>query len=323
MEVSRKTLVVTDQAFGNVTHEQAAAQAAGAMFRQFQCQTEEETIAAISGADVVLNNFAPMNRRVLQTLSPGSVIIRYGVGVDNVDLEAARELNLAVCNVPDYGIEDVADHACAFALALARNVPQFDKAVRKGIWGVANVTTNLPALRECTVGTVGYGRIARAFHQRMASFTAHALAYDPFVDAQSAKQDGVELVSLDELVARTHILSLHVPATAQTHRMMNAQRLASMPAGSLLINVSRGGLIDEAALAAALCSGHLAGAGLDVFEQEPPDLTAPLLKAPNLLTSPHAAFFSDASVKNLQVLAAQEALRALKGEVLRCPVVRI
>lgn len=322
MNASEKIMVVTDQAFGNVTHEQAAAQEAGATFRHFQCQNEEDTIAAINGADVVLNNFAPMNKRVLQALSPGAVIIRYGVGVDNVDLEAARERKLAVCNVPDYGIEDVADHACAFALALARRVPRFNEAVRQGIWGVANVTTKLPALRECTVGTVGYGRIARAFHQRMAGFTAQALAYDPFVDAQVAKQEGVEIVSLDELIARTHILSLHVPATEQTRGMMNAQRLVSMPAGSLLINVSRGGLIDETALADVLNGGHLAGAGLDVFEQEPPDLTAPLFRAPNLLTSPHAAFFSDASVKNLQVLAAQEALRALKGETLRCPVVR-
>jgi len=313
-------MIVTDQAFGNTESESAAARDAGAAFEAHQVATESATAQAVAGAHVVLNNFAPMTRRVMQGLAEGATIVRYGVGVDNVDLDAARDLGVAVCNVPDYGIEEVADHAAAMALFLARKVQVFDTGIRDGEWGITNIVSGLRSLGDTTVGLVGLGRIAQAFARRMMAFGCKVVAHDPYVDADVAADMGVTLTALDEVVAQAGILSLHVPLTPETRHMIGADRLAALPAGAIVVNASRGGLIDEAALARALTDGHIAGAGLDVFEKEPLPADSPLRDAPNVLLTPHAAFYSDASVRRLQGLAAEEGLRALRGEELRCRV---
>lgn len=311
-------LVVTDQAFGNTTQEQAAASIAGAHFTEHQCTGEDETLAAVTGAHVVLNNFAPVTRRVMAAMAPGAVVIRYGVGVDNVDLVAAKELGVRVCNVPDYGVEEVADHAAAFSLALARKLPVFDRGIRSGEWRIGAMVEGMRSLRDTTVGLIGMGRIARAYAARMAAFGCTIAGYDPFVSEEEARAFGITPMPCDEVVASANILSLHVPLTPETRHLMDAAQLARLPQGAIVINCSRGGLIDESALAAALVFGQIAGAGLDVFETEPLPEASPLRTAPNILMSPHAAFFSDASVHALQRLASEEALRGLRGETLRC-----
>lgn len=308
-------MVVTDQAFGNVDRERAAALTAGARFAHYQCRSEAETVEAVRGANVVLNNFAPMNERTLSVMAQGATVIRYGVGVDNVDLEAARRLGVRVCNVPDYGIEEVADHAAALTLALTRQLVRYDTGVRAGGWKIDEMVTHVRSLREATVGLVGYGRIAQAFAGRMRAFGARTVAYDPYVKKVDG---GTSLLPLDEVIRNADVLSLHVPLTPETHNLVGAPEIAAMPHGAILVNVSRGGLVDETALAEALCSEHLAGAGLDTFALEPLPPDSPLRTAPNVLLSPHAAFFSDTSVKRLQQLAAEEALRAARGEPLRC-----
>ncbi|MBP7002217.1 C-terminal binding protein [Amaricoccus sp.] len=313
-----KRLVVTDQAFGGVRHERAAAEAAGAAFAEHQCRGEAETLAAVAGAHAVLNNFAPMTRPVLAALAPGAVVVRYGVGVDNVDLAAARELGVRVCNVPDYGVEEVADHAAAFTLALCRRLGRFDAGIRAGGWKIGAMAQGLRSLRTTTVGLIGMGRIARAYAGRMSAFGCRIVGHDPYVSEEAARAAGVEPLARDAVIAAANILSLHVPATAETRHMIDAAAIRRMPEGAILINCSRGGLVDEAALAAALASGHLSGAGLDVFETEPLAEDSPLRAAPDVLMSPHAAFYSDASVDALQRLAAEEALRGLRGEPLRC-----
>ncbi|MDX3924507.1 MAG: C-terminal binding protein [Shinella sp.] len=313
-----KRLIVTDQAFGNTEQEAAVAAAEKAEFRQYQCTTEAETADAVAGADVVMNNFAPMTHRVMKSMARGAVIIRYGVGVDNVDLSAAKELGVSVCNVPDYGVEEVADHAAAIALSLRRRLGHFDEAVREGRWGVASIASHLPSLRDTVVGLLGFGRIARAFAERMQAFGCRIIAFDPYVAADVAEATGVEMATREDVIRNAHILSLHVPLTKETRHVIDAAAIAMMQRGAILINASRGGLIDESALADALATGQLSAAGLDVFEQEPPPAGSPLRYAPNLLMTPHAAFYSDASVKALQRLAAEEAGRALRGEPLRC-----
>ncbi|WP_415184682.1 C-terminal binding protein [Phaeovulum sp.] len=318
MSGSNLKLVVTDQAFGNTRHEQAAAKAAGAVFFEHQCKAEDETLAAVQGAQAVLNNFAPMTRKVMAALAPGAVVVRYGVGVDNVDLVAAKDLGVRVCNVPDYGVEEVADHATAFSLALARKLGSFDSGIRSGEWKIASMVSGLRSLRDTTVGLIGMGRIARAYAARMAVFGCKITGFDPYVSDEDAKAAGITPLARDEVIASANILSLHLPFTPQTRHLINAAAIATMPAGAIVINCSRGGLIDEDALAAALVSGQLSGAGLDVFEKEPLPDASPLRKAPNVLMSPHAAFYSDASVRALQRLASEEALRGLRGEALRC-----
>ena len=316
--MSGARVVVTDQAFGNVRHERAMSERLGASFADFQARSEEETIAAVQGAKVVFNNFAPINERTMAVMAPGAVVIRYGVGVDNCDLDAARRLGVHICNVPDYGVEEVADHAAAMALSLGRKLSAYDGGIRAGGWKIAEMVPGVRSMSRTTVGLVGFGRIARALARRMQAFGARVLAYDPYVSAEDGRALGVEMVTLDALVPEAHVLSLHVPLTPETRHLIGAARIAAMPQGALLINVSRGGLVDEAALAEALVSGHLAGAGLDVFETEPLPASSPLRRAPNVILTPHAAFFSDASVEKLQSLAAEEAERALTGAPLRC-----
>jgi D-3-phosphoglycerate dehydrogenase len=311
-------LVVTDQAFGNTIHEQAAAKAGGAEFFEYQCQTEHDTCAAVSGAQAVLNNFAPMTRKVLAEMPHGAVVVRYGVGVDNVDLAAARDFGLRVCNVPDYGVEEVADHAAAFSLSLARKLGRLDTGIRSGEWRIGAMTGGLRSLRDTTVGLIGMGRIARAYAARMAAFGCRIVGFDPFVTDEAARAIGIVPLSRDEVIASAHILSLHLPFSSETRHIIDATALARLPAGAIVINCSRGGLIDEDALASALVKGQISGAGLDVFEKEPLAATSPLRRAPNVVMSPHAAFFSDASVNALQRLASEEALRGLRGDALRC-----
>jgi D-3-phosphoglycerate dehydrogenase len=318
--VSESTLklVVTDQAFGNTRHEQAAAEAAGARFSEHQCRTEDETVEVVRDAQAVLNNFAPMTHRVMQAMAPGAVIVRYGVGVDNVDLAAAKALGVHVCNVPDYGVEEVADHAAAMTLALARKLDHFNGGIRSGEWKIAQMVDGLRSLRETTVGLIGLGRIARAYAARMAVFGCRVVGFDPYVTDEQAREAGIEPMDRESVIAAAHVLSLHVPLTPETRHLIDAAAIARMPKGGILINCSRGGLVDEQALSEALVSGHLSGAGLDVFEKEPLPEASPLRTAPHVFLSPHAAFFSDASVEKLQKLAAEEALRGLRGEPLRC-----
>jgi len=311
-------LVVTDQAFGNTAYEQAAAKAAGAAFAEHQCRSEDETLAAVSNAQVVINNFAPMTRRVLGALAPGAVVVRYGVGVDNVDLDAARDLGVHVCNVPDYGVDEVADHAAAFTLALSRRLDSFSAGIRQGNWKIGEMVDRVVSLRDSTVGVIGMGRIARAYAARMAVFGCRIVGYDPYVADKDARAWGIEPLAHDAVVECANILSLHAPATPETHHSIDAAMIARMPPGAILVNCSRGGLVDEVALADALKSGRLSGAGLDVFETEPLPVASPLRDAPHLFLSPHAAFYSELSVDTLQRLAAEEALRGLRGEPLRC-----
>ncbi|MCU4321495.1 C-terminal binding protein [Acinetobacter bereziniae] len=311
-------LVVTDQAFGNTRHEQAAALAGGAQFFEFQCRTEQETIEAVTGAQIILNNFAPMTYPVMQAMADQATIIRYGVGVDNVDLVAAKQLGIRVCNVPDYGIEEVADHAAAMTLTLARKLNQYDQGIRAGEWKIDRIVNGICSLRNSTVGLIGLGRIAKAYASRMAAFGCKLIAYDPYVTSEQAHIAQIKLASLEQVIASSQILSLHVPLSSETRHLIDAQALTQMPQGAILINCSRGGLIDEDALAQALIQGQLAGAGLDVFEQEPLAEHSALRTAPNLIMSPHAAFFSNTSVDTLQRLASEEALRSMRGEALRC-----
>ncbi|KJG84888.1 dihydrofolate reductase [Yersinia pestis subsp. microtus bv. Ulegeica] len=313
-------LVVTDQAFGNTVYEQAAANAVGADFAAYQCRTEDETRDAVQGADVVLNNFAPMTERVMAAMPPGAVIVRYGVGVDNIDLSAARKRGMRICNVPDYGIEEVADHAAAMTLALARKLGRYEAGIRSGRWEIDQMVDGVRSLRDTTVGLIGLGRIARAYATRMAVFGCRIIGFDPYVTETEARSAGIEPLPQDKVIASAHILSLHVPLTPETRDLIDTTAIARMPEGAILINCARGGLVNEAALIEALTRGHLSGAGLDVFEQEPLPADLALRKAPHLLLSPHAAFFSDASVKKLQQLASEEALRGLRGEPLRCPL---
>jgi D-3-phosphoglycerate dehydrogenase len=313
-------IVVTDHAFVDTHHEAAAADQVGADFAEYACSESAETTEAVRGADVAIVNFAPMGREQLETMSPHATVIRYGVGYDNVDVEAANDLGIAVANVPDYGVDTVADHAMAHLLALLRRLPLYTSGIRDQGWVAPAYAGPLRSFPDTTVGLLGAGRIACAVADRLRPFGFTVLAYDPFADAAAVAEHGLELVSVEELAARSHGVSLHLPLTAETKHLVDADFLAALPPGAVLVNTSRGPLVDEAAVATAIESGHLAGAGLDVFDPEPLPADSPLRRLTNVFFTPHAAFYSETSLDNLQRLASEEALRAVRGEPLRCQV---
>lgn len=313
-------VVVTDHAFGSVDRERAIADAHGESFAVHQVRTEAEAAEAVDGAKVVFVNFAPITRTVLERLAPGGVVIRYGIGYDNVDAEAADELGVAVCNVPDYGADTVADHTVALALASLRKVSRYTEGIRERGWVMPGDLGPIRGFDETTIGLIGTGRIGRAVAARLKPFGFRIVGSDPFVPADALIRAGIEPLTFQEVLAQADLISLHAPLTPENHHVIGAVELISMRRGAMIVNTSRGALIDQVALAAALSDGQLGGAALDVFEEEPLPADSPLRGLPNVLLTPHAAFFSDTSLANLQRLAAEEAGRALSSEPLRCPV---
>ncbi len=309
-------VLITDHGFPNLRHEESIVAAAGADLVVAQCKTPEEVIAAAKGADALLVQWAPVNAAVIATLTRCKIIVRYGIGYDNVDLAAAKAKGIAVCNVPDYGVREVAEHAVALALALARQLPQIDRRLRSGTW---KITPDRPmlALGESTFATAGFGRIARTAHEMMAGFGGKRIAYDPYVTAEAMAAVGVEKVELGDLFARADILSLHLPLSAETKHFVNGGRLALMKKTAIIVNTARGPLVDTVALAGALKAGTIAGAGLDVYEKEPLEKDHPLITCATALITSHVAWYSESSIPCLQKLAAEEVVRGLKGEPLK------
>ena len=273
---------------------------------------EETTLAqAVRDADAVLVTYARISGRVIDAMQKARIIARYGVGVDNIDLEAAARRGLWVTNVPDYCVEEVSDHALALILALARKVVFLDRRVRQGQWDYRDLTP-IPRLAGKTLGLVGFGRIARATGRKARAFGMRILAYDPYV--KEVAEEEAQLVGLPELLAASDFVSIHVPLLAETRHFIGANELAMMKPTACIVNTSRGGIIDEAALAEALREGRLAGAALDVVEQEPIPLDHPLIGQPNCILTPHVAFYSEESTIELQEKACRQVVKALTGQ---------
>lgn len=267
-----------------------------------------------------------IDRRVVALLERCKVIVRIGVGFDNVDLEATGEAGIFVCNVPDYGTEDVADHAVALLLALSRGLFQYQEAARAGQWSW-QAGTGLRRLSGSTLGVVGMGRIGVATARRAQALGLKIAFFDPYIADGYDKALGFRRFdSLDEMLAASDVVTVHVPLTEETHGLVDGAFLDRLRPGALLINTARGGTLDLDALHAALTSGQLRGAGLDVLPQEPPDPDHPLIsdwrqRAPwlegRLIITPHAAFYNEESYQEMRRKAAQEVLRVLTGNAPR------
>jgi D-3-phosphoglycerate dehydrogenase len=310
-------VLVTDHTFDPLDIEQRILEPLGAAIDARQCRTAEQLSPLVAGADAVLTQFSPINARVIAAMKKVHVIVRYGVGVDNVDLEAAKERGIPVCNVPDYCIDEVADHTLAFILGVTRQVVPNCVRVRNGQWGLAVPLPEMKTLRDLTVGVVGFGRIGREVVRRLQPFRPVIYVFDPVVTPTEIEStDASAAASLDELLSRSDIITLHCPSTAQTRRMLGAARLAKMKRGSILVNLARGDLVDTDALVAALQSGHLAAAALDVCDPEPIPPGHPLLQMPNVIVAAHVASTSDRAVRTLRETAAGLVARRLRGEVL-------
>lgn len=294
----------------NIAEEEAVFTAAGVRFSHVVARTEEDYLRHCGEADALLVQYGDVSGRVIERLPRLRVLVRYGVGVDGIDLEAATARGIPVVNVPDYGTDEVANHAVGLLLALARKLARLDRQTRAGRWNVFEVGP-ITRLTGRTVGLLGCGRIGRAVARKLAGFDVRLLACDPYI---TAFPPGVEPVSRERLLAESDYLTLHCPLTAETRHIIDRAALARMKPTAVLINTARGGLVDTVALIEALETRRLAGAGLDVLEQEPIDPRSPLLTMEQVIVTPHAAWYSEEGRSDLKRRVAEEAVRVLRGE---------
>lgn len=285
----------------------------GAELVERPCPTEDDLLEHARDADGILTLDEPFGARVIAALDRCRVISRFGIGVDRIDVDAATAKGIVVANVPDYCVDEVSDHALALLLALSRRVVALDRAVRAGTWDTPGVAGRVRRLRGQTLGVVGFGRLGRRLAEKARALGLELLAYDPLVPAGQVRAAGVGPVELGALLERSDWISLHVPLTPQTQHLIGAAELARMRPGAVLLNTARGGLVDQAALVAALRDGGLGGAGLDVLEREPPPAGDPLLGLDNVIVTSHAAFYSEEALAEQRLRAVENVARVLTG----------
>lgn len=309
-------VAVTDYTFDSLEVEKRILEPLGCQVAAVQCKTPDELIGLTADADAVISQFAPLTPAVIEEMQKVRVIVRYGIGVDNVDLAAARAKGIPVCNVPDYCINEVADHTLALLLTATRQTATHDAIVKSGQWKLSVPDAALKTLAEMTVGVVGFGRIGRQVVRRLQAFGCEVSVFDPVVEPSEIEGAGCRTASLDELLSNSDIVTLHCPSNDKTRRMINAQSLAQMKPGVVFVNVSRGDLVETAALVEALKSGQVSVAALDVCETEPLPADSPLLSLDNVFFTPHIASVSAKSMRTLRESVANTVACAIRGEAL-------
>jgi D-3-phosphoglycerate dehydrogenase len=282
--------------------------------------THDALLEGTRDADALIVLMEDINRAVIENLEHCKSISRMGIGYDTIDVAAATEHGIVVTNVPDANYREVAVHAVSMALAITRKLPTWDRAMKESGWAPFSLGIGIRRPDDQVFGLVGIGRIGQRVATMAAAVGYTVRAYDPVLTPQRAAELGVELVSFDEIIAESDIVSVHVPLMDATRNIISAGVIDQMRRGAVLINVSRGGLVDEHALAAALQSGRLAGAGIDVFEHEPTEAGNPLLTCENALLSPHAAHYSAESFDETRQKVFDDAARALRGLKVLYPV---
>src|SRR3954451_5863960 len=308
-----QTVLLTDYAWADVEIERQIIEGAGfRLVSGSSAPAPAETIAQMvhdHQPAAILTCWAQVSADAIAACPNLRIITRLGIGLDNIAVDEATRRGVWVTNVPSYCVEEVSDHAVGMILAWSRGLLHFDREVRAGRWEPASA--RLRRLSTLTCGILGYGRIGqRTAHKLKAGFGVHVLAYDPFPRSGDPL---VQFVPFDELLVRSHVVIVHAPSTPETKHLINRNTLASLRAGAFLVNVSRGALVDTDALIAALQSGHLSGAGLDVLEDEPV-VPAELASRSDVILTPHVAFTSETSLKELRHSAAEEVVRVLRGE---------
>lgn len=306
-------VAVTDYTFDSLEPLAAALRGVAELVAHRRYVGPEALLAAAADADALVSQAAPVDAGVIDRLQRCRVIVRTGVGVDNVDVEAATRRGIPVCNVPDYCTDDVADHTLTLALALARKLPQAVADLRGGGW-MNSALRPVRRLSALTFGLYGFGRIARAVAKRAAAFGFRVAAHDPFVPDALFRELGAHRVDEDRLLADSDLLSLHMPLTEQTVGLLGAAGIERMKRGVLVVNCARGGLIDTPALLAALTSGQVGGAALDVLDVEPIPVDHPLWRHPNVILTGHLAWYSEEALEQLLRSVGEECARVLQGQ---------
>jgi D-3-phosphoglycerate dehydrogenase len=311
--MTRPIIAVTDSPFPSLDPVRTALATLDPDLRMSKSSAADDIVAVARDADAVIVCYAQITAAVIGALTRCKVIGRTGLGVDNIDVPAATARGITVTYVPDYCLREVSDHAMALLLALARKIPLSNSLVQSGRWEMPAVAP-LRRLEGQVLGLVGFGNIPRAVAPKAKAFGLTVVTHDPFVSKDVLASAGVEGVSFDELLARSDFVSVHAPLMPATRGLMNAAAFAKMKKGALIVNTARGPLIDEAALIAALDSGHLGGAALDVVATEPLAKDSALLGRPNVILTPHTAFYSVEALEELQTKCATDVARVLAGQ---------
>jgi D-3-phosphoglycerate dehydrogenase len=298
-------VVITDSDLPSAGTEEALLEGAGIRVERAACRTSAEVAEAGSQADALIVQWAPVDEEALARMPRLRFISRLGIGYDMIDVEAATARGVAVANTPDYCVEEVVGHTLALVLASTRGIVAADRQVRAGGWAAAELAPPPRRPSQLTLGVVGLGRIGSLVAERGSALGFRVLAHDPAHPARS--------VPLDDLLAAADVLTLHLPLTPETHHLIDAAALDRLPPGAIVVNTSRGPLVDETALVTALRSGRLAGAALDVYEREPLPSDSPLRDLPGVILSPHAAWYSPEALTELPRLATQQVIEFLAG----------
>ncbi len=306
-------ILITDCDHDSIAVEQEVAAAAGIELVLAQCHTEDEVITAAADFDGIVVQYAPITARVMDALPQLKAIGRYGVGVDTLDIEAATARGIVVSNVPDYGTEDVSDHAICLAATLARGITRLDRELRAGSFSLESVKP-LRRIRGRVFGVIGLGLIGAATGRKAKGLGYTVIGSDPARETGTRTEDGIEVLTMEQVLEQADAISLHVPLNSHTHHLVNDDFLAKVKDGAVLINTCRGGVVECAAVVRALRSGKLYGAGLDVFEEEPLPVDSDLLTEPNAVLTPHAAWYSEESYTELKSRALQNVIDVCAGK---------
>ena len=303
-------VVITDCDHGDIEEEKKLFPRIGAELVSVQVEKEEDLIRVCKDADGILNQYSLLTRRVLEALPRCKVIARYGVGVDSIDLRAATDLGIVVANVPDYCVDEVALQAVTLLMALIRQTVFFDQNIKSGHWDFRQGTP-IHRVRAKTMGLVGCGKIGREVARIVSALGIRVIVFDPYIQKGGG---GIELVDLDTVLKESDFISIHCPLNESTRHLIGEDAFAKMKKRPLIINTSRGPIVDEKALIEALKKGLVSGAGLDVMEKEPPDPGNPLLKMEQVILSPHMSFYSEESIKELKRRTAEGVADVLLGK---------
>lgn len=317
--MNRWKVVISDYYYKNLDQEKAILASVDAEFLSYHCKTEDEVIQAAADCDALICQFAPITRRVIESLRRCKVIVRYAIGVDNIDLKAAEECGIIVCNVPDYSIDEVSNHVIALLLDCCKKLTYMAGQTKLGNTSYTMIEP-LSRMEGRTLGLMGFGRIARVVARKMSGFGLNIIAYDPMMDTAAAQQLNVSPVSFQELLAQSDYISIHCPLTQETHHLFDRQIFEQMKPTVIFINTARGAIVKEEDMVAFLREHEFAMAGIDVTETEPVPTDHPLLKLNNAVVTPHVAWYSVESVLSLQRKVAEEVAGVLSGQPPRHPV---
>ncbi len=306
-------VLVTDYAWPNLAIERAVLKPLGVELVVADSGDEDELLRLAPQSDAILTCWKSVSAAVLESAPKVQVVSRYGIGVDNIDVEAATRLGIVVTNVPDFCLDEVSDHVLALLLAWARRIVAFDHSTSRSVWDLST-GRGVQRLRGQTLGLVGFGNTARAVARKATALGLTVLAHTPRFNSSTSLADAEPVAALDELLSRSDFVSLHAPLNDSTRYLIDAAAFRRMKPSALLINTSRGALVDEDALLHALQSGEIAGAALDVLTTEPPPADHPLLTHPRVIATPHAAFYSEQAISDLAQRAAEHVSQVLRKE---------